>query len=194
MPSDSLPPPLPPKPSLSLPLSLLHSLGSPRRSQPRVNGQGEGPRGCRQRGPSQKWHFSALLGLFSRPPAPHPRCPPVDALVGGARLWEESLRFVTISRDWWGGRWGRLEGTIRWPSPHCVLRGCWRRILQVTARSRLSVLTPKPERAEGGREARGPFLFLSGDLVRSDFFFLFLFFLFLFKRTLSHHLACPAPR
>lgn len=82
----------------------------PRRSPPRVNGQGGGPRGCRQRGPNQKWHFSAFPGLFSRPSAPHPRCPPVDALAGGARLWEESLRFVNISRNCWGGGWGRLEG------------------------------------------------------------------------------------
>lgn len=87
MPSDSLP--LPPNP---LSLSLLTRL--PRRSQPRVNGLGEGPRGCYQRGPNQKWHFSAFPGLFPRPSAPLPRYPPVDALVGGARLWEESLRFV----------------------------------------------------------------------------------------------------
>lgn len=82
---------------------------------------------------------------------------------------------------------GAIGREARWPSPLCVLWGYWRIISQVTARSRLSVLTPKnPREQEGGREARGPF-FLSGDLVRSGFFFFFL------KRILSHHLASPAP-
>lgn len=58
--------------------------------------------------------------------------------------------------------------------PVRVLRVCWRIILQVTARSRLSVLTPKnPSEQEGVRDAKGLFFFLFGDIVRSDFFFFF---------------------
>lgn len=62
--------------------------------------------------------------------------------------------------------------------PLRVLRGCWRIILQVTTRSRLSVLTPKnpSELREGGKlgDLFFFFFFLTGDLVRSDFFFFFL--------------------
>lgn len=183
MPSDPLP--LPPCPSPSLP----PRARLPRRSQPRVHGQGECPRGCCRRGPSQKWHFSAFLGLFSRPPAPHPRCSPVESLVEGARLWEESLRFVNISRDCWGGRRGRWGGRRRWPSPRRVLRGHWRIISQVTARGdflRSPRGTPA-SRGEGGGK-RGDLFPLSGDLVRSGFFSSVLF-----KRILCHHLASPAP-
>lgn len=58
--------------------------------------------------------------------------------------------------------------------PLCVLRGCWRIILQVTTRSRLSVLTPKnPSELREGEKLGDLFFSLTEDLVRSDFFFFF---------------------
>lgn len=84
---------------------------------------------------------------------------------------------------------GAIGREARWPSPLCVLRGYWRIILQVTARSRLSVLTPKnPSEQEGGREgSEGTFFSFLETLSAVVSFFFF------FKRILSHHLASPAP-
>lgn len=78
------------------------------------------------------------------------------------------LILVAIVGEGGGGDWkgGKVAFPVR------VLRVCWRIILQVTARSRLSVLTPKnPSEQEGVRDAKGLFFFLFEDIVRSEFFF-----------------------
>lgn len=59
-------------------------------------------------------------------------------------------------------------------------------ISQVTATSRLSVLTAESPREPEARRGAGRPSSPPGDLVRSDFFLLF-------KRILSYHLASPAP-
>lgn len=175
LPSPLHPPPPPQTPSLSPSLTRL-----PRRSQPRVHGQGEGPRGCRQRGPDQKWRFSAFPGFSRDPPAPRPRCAPAEALGEGARLWEESLRFVPIRRNCRGGAAGASGGEARWPSPRRVLRGPRRRTLQVTAR----VDSVSPHRKPCASRGRGPSEGAPGlpfleTLSAVNFFFSFPFLFFL---------------
>lgn len=181
LPIPSSPAFLPPRPQKP-PVFPLHSLGSPRRSQPRVHGQGEGPRGCRQRGPSQKWRFSAFPGCSRDLLPPTLAVPPVGALGEGARLWEESLRFVPISRNRRGGRRGRVERGARRPSfPSPRPRGSLERNTASDSPSGLLCPRPeKPERAEveGGGKARGPFFPLLETLSAVDFFFFFFCFSF----------------
>lgn len=81
---------------------------------------------------------------------------------------------------------GAIGREARWPSPPCVLRGYWKIILQVTARSRLSVLTPKnPSEQEGGREARGPFFFFFFPFLETLSAVIFFFLSFLRESSVT---------
>lgn len=78
------------------------------------------------------------------------------------------LILVAIVGEGGGGDWkgGKVAFPVR------VLRVCWRIILQVTARSRLSVLTPKNQsEQEGVRDAKGLFFSFLKTLSAVIFFF-----------------------
>lgn len=156
LPSDLPLPPAPPSPSV-LP-------GAP---GPRVHGQGEGPRGCCRRRRPPKWPSSAFPRLLARPSTPHPLRPLLDTLVGGARRWGKSLRFVNRSRDCGGGGgggWEESEVAFPWRSGVSDEPG------RVTP-SRLYTLSQEL-RKRRGQGSLPPLPTLSGVLVRSDFFFL----------------------
>lgn len=88
-----------------------------------------------------------------------------------------------------GGEW--RGGEVAFPAPRPP--GSAEKNIASDSPSGLGVPAPKTLREpREGAERGGTWSPLSGDLVRSEFFF-FLSFPFLFERILSHHLASPAP-
>lgn len=145
------------------PLSYPHPHPPPQALQPRVHGQGRGPRGRGRRGRNPKWRFRASPGLCSRPSARPPRRPLVDAPGGGARLWGKVWGLFLASRSCWGrGRRGGGAG------PPSASSGLGTTTLRVTAPSALGLPAGRPGAREGGADAGGT-LSLPGDLVRSHF-------------------------